>query len=33
MGSGMGTINEGYVFDSNMLIYHINGQLDSAIEP
>jgi predicted nucleic acid-binding protein len=28
----MGTVNEGYIFDSNILIYHINGQLDSAME-
>lgn len=28
----MGTLNEGNVFDSNILIYHINGQLDSAAE-
>jgi predicted nucleic acid-binding protein len=28
----MGSLNEGHVFDSNILIYHINGQLDSAME-
>ncbi|HIJ88544.1 MAG TPA: type II toxin-antitoxin system VapC family toxin [Desulfuromonadales bacterium] len=28
----MGSVNEGHVFDSNILIYHINGQLDSAAE-
>lgn len=28
----MGSINEGHVFDSNILIYHINGLLDSEME-
>lgn len=28
----MGALNVGHVFDSNILIYHINGQLDSATE-
>ena len=28
----MGSVNEGHVFDSNILIYHINGQLDSKME-
>jgi hypothetical protein len=28
----MGSIIAGYVFDSNILIYHINGLLDSAME-
>jgi predicted nucleic acid-binding protein len=28
----MGSVNEGHVFDSNILIYHINGQLDSEME-
>lgn len=28
----MGSLNEGHVFDSNILIYHINGQLDAAME-
>lgn len=28
----MGSLNEGHVFDSNILIYHINGQLDSVME-
>jgi predicted nucleic acid-binding protein len=32
MGQGMGSLNEGHVFDSNILIYHINGQLDAAME-
>jgi hypothetical protein len=28
----MGLISEGHLFDSNILIYHINGQLDSGME-
>ncbi len=28
----MGTVSEGHVFDSNILIYHINGQLDATME-
>lgn len=32
MGQRMGSVNEGHVFDSNILIYHINGQLDSDME-
>jgi len=28
----MGSLNEGHVFDSNILIYHVNGQLDAAME-
>jgi len=28
----MGALSKGHVFDSNILIYHINGQLDSAAE-
>jgi predicted nucleic acid-binding protein len=32
MGPGMGSVSEGHVIDSNILIYHINGQLDSDIE-
>lgn len=28
----MGSVNEGHVFDSNILIYHINGQLDASME-
>ena len=28
----MGSLNEGHVFDSNILIYHIKGQLDAAME-
>lgn len=28
----MGSVSEGHVFDSNILIYHINGQLDTAME-
>lgn len=28
----MGSLSEGHVFDSNILIYHINGKLDSAME-
>ena len=28
----MGQISRGHVFDSNILIYHINGQLDLAME-
>lgn len=28
----MESLNEGHVFDSNILIYHINGHLDSKME-
>jgi len=28
----MGPMNEGHVFDSNILIYHINGQLNFCME-
>lgn len=28
----MGPLNQGHLFDSNILIYHINGQLDSEME-
>ena len=32
MGLGMGQVTKGQVLDSNILIYHINGQLSASME-